>query len=501
MRRLEAVVLGLYWWNPVAWWARREVERAEEDCCDAWVVWALPSAAGAYVEALAATAVYLSGLRLPVPVGASGAGRVRPLTRRLNLILSDRSTGSLGRKVPGLMLGPGMLALALLPVMAGGQPPGAARAPELEQKAAPVTDEPVKVDKPKSEPAKASRKVRVIQPQPREVVDTVVVDARLDAVDSIDLKARVSGSIEAVHCRRGHMVKKGDILFEIDSRQYDAERKKAQAEVLLVESRIKGLQSKRREVQTQVEQSILGPSALRGVVGDLEAAEANLQSAKADLDLAVLKCESTRVRSPINGRIHRSIAAGNVAVADTTELAEIHSIDPMYVSVSIGQDDHHTITRLIREGKIAGDFTSGYPVTLSIEGEEGFRHDAKADLSAVTFSPGGLVTWRVFIPNSDGSLMPMMNVHVLLITSVPYQGLVLPAKAVQDEGFVLAFSIVQVVSPTGTVYSRRVRVRKQIDGMVAIVADLKADEWVVEKFDPQLMNHTVETEKIAFPKK
>jgi bla regulator protein BlaR1 len=79
VRRLEAVVLGLYWWHPVAWWARREVGRAEEECCDAWVVWALPAAAGAYAEALVATASYLSGARPALPVGASGAGLSRDI--------------------------------------------------------------------------------------------------------------------------------------------------------------------------------------------------------------------------------------------------------------------------------------------------------------------------------------------------------------------------------------------------------------------------------------
>ena len=75
VRRLEAIVLGLYWWYPGAWWARRQLERAEEECCDAWVVWALPSAANSYAEALVATAVFLSGLRQSLPLGASGAGR------------------------------------------------------------------------------------------------------------------------------------------------------------------------------------------------------------------------------------------------------------------------------------------------------------------------------------------------------------------------------------------------------------------------------------------
>jgi beta-lactamase regulating signal transducer with metallopeptidase domain len=69
VRRLEALACGLYWWDPVAWWARREVERAEERCRDAWVLWALPTAAGAYAEALVMTTVYLSEPHQPLPLG------------------------------------------------------------------------------------------------------------------------------------------------------------------------------------------------------------------------------------------------------------------------------------------------------------------------------------------------------------------------------------------------------------------------------------------------
>ncbi|MGO9582112.1 MAG: M56 family metallopeptidase [Acidimicrobiales bacterium] len=115
VRRLEAVVLGLYWWDPVAWWARHQVEQAEEQCCDSWVLWALPEAAEAYAEALVATAVFLSGPRRPWPVGATGVGRVHPLRRRLSMILRDPAVGLMARPAPRAALIIGVLSLLLLP--------------------------------------------------------------------------------------------------------------------------------------------------------------------------------------------------------------------------------------------------------------------------------------------------------------------------------------------------------------------------------------------------
>jgi beta-lactamase regulating signal transducer with metallopeptidase domain len=87
VRRLELLALGLYWWHPVAWWARHELQEAEEQCCDAWVVWALPASAAAYADALVATLAFLSRPRAALPMGASGVGRLHPVKRRLSMIL------------------------------------------------------------------------------------------------------------------------------------------------------------------------------------------------------------------------------------------------------------------------------------------------------------------------------------------------------------------------------------------------------------------------------
>src|SRR5207245_3395290 len=86
VRWLEFVVTGLYWWLPVAWWARRQLQQAEEECCDAWVVWTLPAAAKAYAKALLQTVDFLD-VRPALPPVASGIGHVRLLKRRLNMIV------------------------------------------------------------------------------------------------------------------------------------------------------------------------------------------------------------------------------------------------------------------------------------------------------------------------------------------------------------------------------------------------------------------------------
>jgi beta-lactamase regulating signal transducer with metallopeptidase domain len=110
-RWLELAVLALYWWCPLVWWARRELNQAEEECCDAWVVSILPESAKAYALALVETVDFLSGAPA-LPVLASGLGRVRLLKRRLTMILQGNTpraltgTGLLGVAAVGLLLLP-----------------------------------------------------------------------------------------------------------------------------------------------------------------------------------------------------------------------------------------------------------------------------------------------------------------------------------------------------------------------------------------------------------
>ncbi len=118
VRVLELLVLALYWWNPVVWWARREMHEAEEQCCDAWVVWALPESGRAYATALVQTVAYLSHLPPAVPLGASGIGEVRHLRRRLTMILRKSTARNLSWLGIGCALVLGIVLLPVAPISA-----------------------------------------------------------------------------------------------------------------------------------------------------------------------------------------------------------------------------------------------------------------------------------------------------------------------------------------------------------------------------------------------
>jgi beta-lactamase regulating signal transducer with metallopeptidase domain len=115
VRVLEFVVSGLFWWHPVLWWVRRELREAEEQCCDAWVVWVLPRTARAYATALVETVDFLSEMQTAVPVVASGFGHIQDLRRRLTMIMRGTTPRALSGAGFLAMLGLGALLLPLLP--------------------------------------------------------------------------------------------------------------------------------------------------------------------------------------------------------------------------------------------------------------------------------------------------------------------------------------------------------------------------------------------------
>jgi beta-lactamase regulating signal transducer with metallopeptidase domain len=118
VRILELACLGLYWWHPAVWWARRQLREVEEQCCDAWVVWALPGAAETYATALVEAVTYLAGARSALPLAASGIGAMRLLKRRLNMIMRGTTPRSLSAAGSLAVLGLAAFLLPWCPILA-----------------------------------------------------------------------------------------------------------------------------------------------------------------------------------------------------------------------------------------------------------------------------------------------------------------------------------------------------------------------------------------------
>jgi beta-lactamase regulating signal transducer with metallopeptidase domain len=195
VRLLELVVTGVYWWHPVVWWARREMHEAEEQCCDAWVVWALAGAQGAYARALLQTAAFVAQARPAVPVAASGVGPVAHLRRRLTMIMQGRTAPSLSWAGCLAVLGLGLLVLPLLPLW--GQQPAQEQSPQ-----APAAKDP------REQQIEALRAaIKIIEEQKRaEAAKQGVVGTK-----GIDLAALEKARAEAADLARHVEVKRREL--------------------------------------------------------------------------------------------------------------------------------------------------------------------------------------------------------------------------------------------------------------------------------------------------
>ena len=152
LRWIELAALALYWWHPVAWWARRELRKAEEDCCDAWVQHEFSGRTRQYARALLSTVDFLSGARLAVPRTASGLGEAGQLKRRFQMILTSSRRHRLSTPLRAAAIAAGALLLSWSPITSGqspdhgdpaGSPPPTDAPAAIEPRAAPATETPV----------------------------------------------------------------------------------------------------------------------------------------------------------------------------------------------------------------------------------------------------------------------------------------------------------------------------------------------------------------------
>jgi beta-lactamase regulating signal transducer with metallopeptidase domain len=185
VRRLEMVVLALYWWHPVVWWAQRQLREAEEQCCDAWVLWALPEAAPNYAVALVETLAFLCHSRPTLPLGASGIEPMRLLKRRLSMIVQGHTPRRMSRPAFWAVVGLGLLLLPLVPVPAQqtGNPEGADE--EQIQPLEPPASPPSSPQLPASKPAPT------LIPPPIGAHRAEQIEAARDQVDLMEAKLMI----------------------------------------------------------------------------------------------------------------------------------------------------------------------------------------------------------------------------------------------------------------------------------------------------------------------
>jgi len=330
-------------------------------------------------------------------------------------------------------------------------------------------------------PSAAPPTVDVARPLARAVVDWDDYTARIEAVDRVEVRARVSGYLESVHFADGEIVAQGDLLFVIDPRPYRAAVERAEAELRGAEARLGLAEREARRAQLLLDSGVLSQEDHDTRQAALRDASAAREAAQATAREAQLELEFTEVRAPIRGRIGRDLVTlGNLISGgspDSTLLTTIVSIDPIHVYFDADERAVLRYERLAQSGERPSSREAANPVLLGLADEDGFPHRGKMDFVDNALDPrSGTMRARAVFANPDATLLPGMFARVRLPGSGRYQALLLPDEAIgtdQSERFVL------VVDAERRAQQRVVETGPETAGLRVIRKGLAPDDLVI----------------------
>jgi RND family efflux transporter MFP subunit len=318
--------------------------------------------------------------------------------------------------------------------------------------------------------------VQVSLPITRVVTEYEDFTGQTQALQTIEIRARATGYLTKVHFKEGALVKKGDPLFEIDPRPYEADLAQAEANVIQSIAHAKRLALDLRRAEALVNKGAMSREDYDKTSGDKAEAEAAVGSAKAFRDHAKLNLEFTTVLAPISGRISRRLLdPWNMVKADETPLTTVVSLDPMYAYFDVDEANAQRLQRLEREGKINGK--DPRPVLLGLGDEEGFPHPGTLDfVDNQLDSNTGTLRMRGIFPNPNQEISPGLFARIRLPIGTPHKALLVAEQALaRDQGQKYLY----VVNDSNHVEYREVTVGRLYDGLREVTGKLAPGEKVV----------------------
>ena len=337
-------------------------------------------------------------------------------------------------------------------------------------------------DKAPQQAASAPPPVTVTQPTKRTVTDWDEFTGRFEAVEEVQVRARVGGFVTNVEFRDGAFVNTGDLLYIIDSRPFEAVAEQADGQ--LSDARAKAELAKReldRALALNQTQAV-SDSIVDQRRQALQAAKAAEMQAEGALKAAQLNIEFTHVVAPMSGRVSRHlVSVGNLVQGSDngggTLLTSVVSLDPIYIYFDMDEATYLKYNRLYFEGKRPSSRENPNPVQVTLTGETKPSHDGKVDFldNRLDVSTGTL-RGRAVVPNKDLSILPGQFGRVRLIASAPYEALLLPDTAIVTDQ---SRKIVFVVKDDDTVEAKPVVLGPLDDGLRVIREGLKPEDRVV----------------------
>ena len=327
-------------------------------------------------------------------------------------------------------------------------------------------------------PPPAPPLVTVAKPVVKNLVEHAEFTGRVAAVQYVEIRPRVSGYINEIPFKEGDFVKKGDPLFIIDPRPYQAVLDQAVGQLNLAQSAQNLAEENFKRAQELRATKVSSKQDFDVALSNRNQANSKLVSAKADAEAAQLNLDFTRITAPVDGRASRAaVTVGNLVQVDNTLLTTIVSVDPIYVYADVDERNWLAYAKMVREGKLQSARTGEVSIDAGLGNEVGFPHSGIINFvdNQINVATGTLQIRGQF-PNGNGALLPGSFVRVQIPTTPSFDAVLISEEAVtSDQGR----KFVYVIGADSKAERRPVIVGQMNDGLRIVREGLKADESIV----------------------
>jgi membrane fusion protein, multidrug efflux system len=330
--------------------------------------------------------------------------------------------------------------------------------------------------------AAAPPAVTVAKPVKRTVIDQDEYVGRFVPVDSVEIRARVSGYLDKVHFTDGQLVKEGDLLFTIDKRPFQNTLDQARANLEVARSNVIYTQADVARAQQLLRDRTISEQVAEQRAQAFRNAQAAVAANEAMVRQAELDLQFTDLKAPVAGKIgDRRVTPGNLVTGGTgggtTLLASILSIDPIRFEFTFDEASLLRYERVARGSKSPDSQITSWPVRLRLIDEPDFFHNGRMDFVDNTVDRStGTIRGRAHFGNADGLFTPGMFARLQVPGSAPYEALLVPDVAIGTEQ---ARKFVLAVNADNVAVQKYVTMGQAIDGMRVIKEGIAADDRVI----------------------
>ena len=343
----------------------------------------------------------------------------------------------------------------------------------------------------KTSPAPPPPTVTVATPVAMNVIDWDDYVGQFTAVDSVDVRPRVSGYLLSVRFKDGEMVRKGQVLFTIDPRPYRAAAEQAGGPLARAKATLINARAEAVRARTLLDAHAISQQAFDILIAGERQAAADVQSAQGAARAAALNLSFTMVVAPISGRVSdRRVAPGNLVAADQTVLTNIVSLDPIRFSFAGSEALYLKYQRENQAGTRASSRTMANPVEIRLQDEPTWRWKGHMDFVDNALDSGsGTIRGRAVVANPDHFLTPGMFGHLRLLGSGAYPALLTPETAIVTDQ---ERQVVFVVGADHVARMQAVELGPRVAGLRVVRSGLKpTDRIVIEGVQRAQAGHAV----------